>query len=276
MSELLELKLASIEVGTDRAREIDPAWVEGLAGSIREQGLMQPITVYADDDGYHLIAGHHRLEAFRLLGRETIPAMMQGAMTADEAKLAEVMENLCRNELIALDRCRHLFDLKQVWERLHPETAHGKASPKSQDLALSSEAGEIFGFARATAEKIGLGLSTIKADVKIWTGLAPAVRIRLVGTDTATKRTELKALSELPVNKQVKVLDAIQNDDLPEIGNVAQALEYLQGGSAPSGIDKQFRAVSTAFGKLADPALDMVVSNHADRVIASLKRMGRI
>ena len=109
MSEILELPLASIEVGSDRARDLDPAWAEGLAGSIAAQGLMQPIVVRPLDGRYGLVAGLHRLEAFRLMGRETIPAVLHALFTEDEAKLAEVMENLARNELIALDRCHHVI-----------------------------------------------------------------------------------------------------------------------------------------------------------------------
>lgn len=193
MSNLLELPLASIEVGTDRARELDPAWVEGLAGSIREQGLLQPIVVRPMGDGYRLVAGHHRLEAVRSLGHERITAVVSEAEDDDAARLAEVMENLGRAELIALDRCHHLYQLKQVWERMHPHTAHGKASPKTQSLRLSSDEGEIFGFARAHAEKIGLSKRSIEQAVKIWTTLVPTVRRQLVGTALATKQTELKA-----------------------------------------------------------------------------------
>ena len=140
MSEILELPLASIEVGSDRARDLDPAWAEGLAGSIDTQGLIQPIVVRPLDGRYGLVAGLHRLEAFRLLGRETIPAVLHALFTADEAKLAEVMENLARNELIALDRCHHLFELKQVWERLHPDFANGggKTLPTGDDTAAGA------------------------------------------------------------------------------------------------------------------------------------------
>lgn len=282
MSEILELPLASIEVGTDRARDLDPAWAEGLAGSIAAQGLMQPIVVRPLDGRYGLVAGLHRLEAFRLMGRETIPAVLHALFTEDEAKLAEVMENLARNELIALDRCHHLFELKQVWERLYPQAKHGgdrgnqHTGAKSQSLALGTDAPEIFGFARATSEKIGLSASTIKAAVKIWTTLVPTVRKRLRGTDLARKQTELKALSELPATKQVKVLDAILDDGLGLVGNVAQALAHLEGGVPEVATERQFQSVRTAFSKLPDAAFDMVVSAEAERVIASLKRLGRI
>ena len=276
MSEILELPLASIEVGSDRARDLDPAWAEGLAGSIDTQGLMQPIVVRPLDGRYGLVAGLHRLEAFRLLGRETIPAVLHALFTADEAKLAEVMENLARNELIALDRCHHLFELKQVWERLYPQTAHGKASPKTQSLRLSSDAEEIFGFARANAEHIGLSKRSIEQAVKNWTTLVPTVRKRLRGTDLARKQTELKALSELSATKQVKVLDAILNDELEHVGNVAQALAHLEGSIACDPLERRFAQVSRSIADLDDETFDHVIAAHEDRVITSLKRRGRI
>ena len=117
---------------------------------------------------------------------------------------------------------------------------------------------------------------SIRLAVKIWTGLYPAVRLRLRGTDLARKQTELKALSELPINKQIKVLDAIENPEQPEIGNVAQALAWLEGGVVEASTEKQFQSVRTAFSKLPDVAFDMVVAAEADRVIAALKRLGRI
>ena len=272
MSEILELPLASIEVGPDRARDLDPAWAEGLAGSIDTQGLMQPIVVRPLDGRYGLVAGLHRLEAFRLLGRETIPAVLHALFTADEAKLAEVMENLARNELIALDRCHHLFELKQVWERLHPDFANGggKTLPTGDDTA------EIFGFATSISEKIGLSKRTINMAVKIWTTLVPTVRKRLRGTDLARKQTELKALSELSATKQVKVLDAILNDELEHVGNVAQALAHLEGSIACDPLERRFAQVSRSIADLDDETFDHVIAAHEDRVITSLKRRGRI
>lgn len=278
---IVELRLASIEVGTDRARPLDSNMVAALAAIIEKQGLLQPIVVRKTGDTYRLIAGNHRLEAFRLLERDSIPAMLSDATSDDEAKLAEVMENLGRNELIALDRCRHLFDLKQVWERLHPHARQGgdRKSIKVQSLHFDPETGEpieVFGFAETVAEKIGLSRRTVFVAVKIWSGLVPTVRKRLVGTETATKQTELKALSELAAQKQIKVLDAIQNDDLPDICNVAQALAYLGGNIVCDALEKRFAAVSKSIADLDDDTFDSVIAAHEDRVIKSLQRRGRI
>ena len=287
MSELLELPLASIEVGTDRARDLDPAWVEGLSAIIAEQGLQQPIRVRAIEDrpgGYRLIAGLHRLKAHEFLGTTTIPAHLSHAESDDAARMEEVMENLGRYDLIALDRCHHLFELKQIYDRKHPDAskpgrrANGKSFPVSTGASPSDGAqAEVFGFAADTAEKIGLSKRAINMAVKIWTGLAPQTRLRLRGTDLARKQTELKALSEIPTpRKQGEVLDAIENPDLPDIGNVAQALDYLAGGVVCDLLERRFEAIKKTMSALDDNTFDNVIAAHEERVIASLKRRGRI
>lgn len=286
MTEFKELQLASIEVGDDRARPLDPLAVEALAALIREQGLLQRIVVRKVDDAYQLVAGWHRLEAVRSLGLTTIRAEILTCASDDDAKLAEVMENLGRKELIAFDRCRHLYDLKQVWERKYPHTKNGGDPAAKAEAARirkpdsGTDAPEVFGFVRACADKIGLGRTQISEAVSIWTGLTPQTRERireeLHGTKLADNQGGLKRLSELSPVKQEKVLDAITDPALSDVVNVEQALAYLGGGVAEVGVEKQFRAVHTAFAKLPDAAFDMVISAEADRVIAALKRLDRL
>jgi ParB-like nuclease domain len=71
-----EVYLRRISVG-DRLRKLDKGKVDKLAASIAESGLLQPIVVAIKKDGgrgYMLIAGRHRLEAVKQLGRKTIKA----------------------------------------------------------------------------------------------------------------------------------------------------------------------------------------------------------
>lgn len=277
----LDLPLAQIDIPDDRARSYDAASAEALAAIIAAQGLMHPITVRQVGDRYSLVAGLHRYQAFRINGTEIIPARLSTAETDEAARLEEVMENLGRAELSALDRCQHLFELKQVWERMYPHTKRGGdrgnqyTGGKTQSLRFGTASSEIFGFAQANAEKIGLSKRAIEVAVKIWTNLAPTVRQQLVGTAVARKQTELKALSDLDPRKQQQVLDVILDPET-EASNVAGALEALAGGVSEVSTEKRFKAVREAFGKLPDAALDMVVSAEADRVIASLKRLGHI
>ncbi|MEQ9822764.1 MAG: ParB/RepB/Spo0J family partition protein, partial [Puniceicoccaceae bacterium] len=79
-------------------KEIDEEALEGLAESIREQGLLQPIVVRKVADGFELIAGERRLRAFRKLAIEKIPARIIEASDASSASLA-LIENLQREGL---------------------------------------------------------------------------------------------------------------------------------------------------------------------------------
>jgi ParB-like chromosome segregation protein Spo0J len=92
--------------------------IDALAASIREVGLLNPISVTRDR---RLISGLHRLEAFRALRRRTIPAIVL-AVSRDEAQLREIDENLARNDLSLLERAEHLCRRKELYEQLHPET----------------------------------------------------------------------------------------------------------------------------------------------------------
>lgn len=283
MTLLSALPILAIEVPEDRARDYDPVWTEALAAVIAEQGLIHPIRVREVDGRFVLVAGLHRLRAYQLLGRDEIPVNVSQASSDLVARLEEVMENLARHELIALDRCHHLYELKQVWERMYPETKNGgnKNVSKGREAARtkslrSGSATEVFSFAAATAEHIGLSQRAIQMAVKIWSDLSKTSRSRLVGTDLAKKQTELKALSEEKQPRQVKILDLILGEDHPEIGNVAQALEFLAHGALPNAEQKRLQTISRTIADLDEAALDNVLAANEDRVIASLKRRGRI
>ena len=278
---LTDIDLDLIDVPAGRARAFDPVWAEALAAIIGSQGLLNPVTLRADGARFRLVAGLHRLEAVRLLGWDAIPARLSQAETDDAARLEEVMENLGRHELVALDRCQHLWELKQVWERMYPQAKQGGSRPgagrppasgeiKRQTLPLDSDGPEIFGFSKATAEKIGLSERAIRMSVTIWTRLYPPLRRRLQGTALAEKQTELKALSELKTNDQVKVVDLILGDAHPDIGNVAQALEFLEGGIVPNVHERRFLAAKRTLDKLDDDTFRSVIVAHRDRVLAAL------
>ena len=70
---VVEVPLKQIKVST-RLRGTDEDKVTDLAESIEGIGLLHPITVSKHGEWFHLLSGMHRLEAFRKLGRDTIPA----------------------------------------------------------------------------------------------------------------------------------------------------------------------------------------------------------
>ena len=274
---ILDLAIRDIDVPDNRARDYDEADAHMLAGVIAEQGLHHPIRVRQIGDRYRLISGLRRLRAYELLQRDMIPASISTAESDEAARLEEVMENLGRAELIALDRCHHLYELRKAWEA-------AKARPLVEVLAdgggksfsTFDDQPEVFGFARSVAEKVGLTKQAINMAVKIWTDLSPASRLRLVGTKLATKQTELKALSEEPAARQVRILDLILGSGHSEIENVAAALAYLENGIQPTALERKFRALSEGLKALPEASLDLLLVENEERIIASLKRRGRI
>ena len=95
----IPIPIDDIEIGDDR-REVDREAVDRLAASIEKMGLQYEITVLKknDEGRYRLVAGRHRIEAMRLLGRPGILAYIVD-MTMEEARLWEISENLHRAEL---------------------------------------------------------------------------------------------------------------------------------------------------------------------------------
>ena len=274
------IQLDQIVIPEDRSRELDPIWADALAALIAKQGLIHAIRLRQTLEGtFVLVAGLHRIEAHRINGDDTIRYELSSAQPEDEGRLEEVMENLGRIELNALDRCHHLFDLKQVYERMYPHARHGAASSKTQSLRLSDDGEDqpqVFGFARATAESIGLSKRSIELGVHIWTNLSPDSRRRLPGTSLAQKQSELRQLSALDAKTQLKVLDLIQGDKFPGAISVQSALEIAEHGAATAKADKTYASAQAVFKKLPGPAFDRLIVENADRVIASLKRQGRI
>ena len=80
-------------------RHFSEIGIKELAESIRENGLLQPVTVRrCEKGGYELVAGERRTLAYRLLGREKIPAIVEQFSEQQSATLA-LVENLQRENL---------------------------------------------------------------------------------------------------------------------------------------------------------------------------------
>lgn len=86
-------------------RHFDEESLAGLAASIAELGVLQPILVHAREDGtYELVAGERRLRASKRAGLTTIPVVLRPD-TGDARTLLEeaLVENLHRDDLNALE-----------------------------------------------------------------------------------------------------------------------------------------------------------------------------
>ncbi len=79
-------------------RRMDEAALRELASSFRQTGVLQPIIVRPQGDGYQLIAGERRWRAAQIAGLARIPAVVREASNAETLELA-LVENLLREDL---------------------------------------------------------------------------------------------------------------------------------------------------------------------------------
>lgn len=97
---LKEVPIAQVKPNPDQPRKvIDEDSIAAFAESIKQQGVMQPITVRRADDGsYQIIMGERRWQAARIAGLDTVPIIERQA-TDSEAMVLALVENLQREDL---------------------------------------------------------------------------------------------------------------------------------------------------------------------------------
>lgn len=99
-------------------KRFSPDGLEELAASIREYGVLQPLTVRKVDGSFELVSGERRLRAARMAGLSEVPCIVIDVDGVCSSLLA-LVENLQRRDLdfleeaMALDRLIHTYDLSQ-------------------------------------------------------------------------------------------------------------------------------------------------------------------
>lgn len=110
MSELKEINLGEIKVGEHEQRiEYDEDYIQGLATSITDVGLINPLCVARRGDGYILIAGHCRFAALRKLGRVAAMCVIGDDAKGHAAKVT-FAENFHRRDLSPVEQASAIAD----------------------------------------------------------------------------------------------------------------------------------------------------------------------
>jgi ParB family chromosome partitioning protein len=113
-------------------RDFDEARLRDLADSIKQYGVLQPLTVsrveVPKEDGglateYELIAGERRLRAAKLAGVSQVPAIIREGDTSMMKLELAIIENLQREDLNVVDRARAFFQLVNEFKFTHNEVA---------------------------------------------------------------------------------------------------------------------------------------------------------
>lgn len=195
----------------ENRRKIDMEKVNQLAESIRELGLLNPITITKNN---RLVAGLHRLEAFKLCGEKEIDVSYFEGDTL-HLELAEIDENLVRNELHYIDRADILLRRKMIYEMLHPLTKSGVAGAVVKHSKVHSAMAESAvaepSFATDTSFKTGVTERTIREEVQLARDLIPEVK-EIIRNVAIPKRDAVK-IARLESDQQKVVADKLASGE---------------------------------------------------------------
>ena len=220
--QITEVSLSEITIGSNRRPVGD---ISHLVQSILQVGLLNPIHLTVEKK---LIAGLHRLESFRFIGRETIPAII---CTGDEldAEIQEIDENLIRNELSALEQGEQLLRRDELL------AARGERKASGDNRFSRGEESSPLKTTATIAAEVGLSERIVQQRKQVARDLMPDVKDVLRETNLADSKTDLLKLSRQTPETQRSVAAKLQEktpEGKPVTSNVHHALNLIRQDDA--------------------------------------------
>jgi ParB family chromosome partitioning protein len=103
-------------------KRFSPQGLSELAESIKEHGILQPLTVRRTSTGYELISGERRLRAARQTGLREVPCLIAG-VDEEESSLLALVENLQRRDLNFIEEAAAIARLIRLYGFSQDEAA---------------------------------------------------------------------------------------------------------------------------------------------------------
>lgn len=189
-SGLLEVPVAAIAPNPRQPRgAFEGESLTGLARSIQQVGVLQPIVVRPRNGGYELVAGERRLRAAKMAGLATIPAVVR--QTDDTEALREALiENLHREDLAPLELAAAFQELIEELSLSQDELAErlGFSRPHiSNTIRLLQLPDEVQGLLAEGKIQAGHGRALLAlSDPEAQTSLA----LRIAAEDLSVRQVE--------------------------------------------------------------------------------------
>ena len=185
------LPVSQVEPGLNQPRKrFDEESLADLADSIREHGVIQPLTVRRLSSGYYqIIAGERRWRAARMAGLTEVPAVI---IEADDKKVMEIglIENLQREDLNPMEEAEGYHTLMEQYGLTQEETSQrvGKSrSAVANALRLLNLCKEV----RALVEEGKLTGGHARALVPLTAEMQQKAAAVIVKDDLSVRQTEL-------------------------------------------------------------------------------------
>ena len=209
--------IKKIKTNPDQPRKyFDEKSLNELVDSIREKGILQPITIKVlDDNSFELIAGERRLRAAKILKSETIPAYIIKVDSNVEKLELALIENIQRNDLNTIEEAEAYFLLKQKYNLTHEEIAKRVGKSRTEitrtmellklpdnikESLIQNSNNSKFPFTRGHARTILI----LKSPIKIQTLYNRIIKEKLSvrKTEELVKKINQKPTSTLTISKK--------------------------------------------------------------------------
>jgi len=153
--EFKEIRLSDIYIPDEVLREYgDPEKLEELKQSMREYGLLNPVTVVREGDKYRLVAGLRRCVAAIQMGWDSIPAHIIDERDEDILDIITLEENIKREDVSPIQEGRWFkklmakgYTMEEIAERIGKSYAYVQQrvalTEAEQDLQEAVESGKI-------------------------------------------------------------------------------------------------------------------------------------
>jgi ParB family chromosome partitioning protein len=244
--EIQNLKVTSVKPNPFQPRlDFDDEEIKGLAESIENQGLLQPVVVRKKDNGFEIISGERRFRAFNYLKRETIPCIVRAKVTDREMLELALVENIQREQLNEIEKAiayqKLLLECNYTHEELSKQVGKSR-SVISNSLRLLNLPDKIQQLLRK--DEISMGharaLLSIENETEQLNLAEKIVKDSLSVRDIEKVTQNTKEVKKEPSQQSKK--DPVTLD--PDIANLLEKLQYKFGTSV------SLKSLSSDNGKL--------------------------
>jgi len=201
-------------------REFDAEELKGLAASVLERGVKQPLRVWyvQEEDVYQIVSGERRYRAALAAGMETVPCLVEdapGVLPRKEILVDQIVENWQRADLKPFELSDALAELRNQHGLSQDDIARLTGKPKSEISRL-------------------LSIQRV----------APAIQQEARGDQTGRlSRRHLVAVAQLPTEQQEKLVEKIRTGHLSATETEREAANWRQRrtGQAARGVRSTVR-----------------------------------
>lgn len=227
--EVKKIKITQIEPNKNQPRtEFDEEKLEALADSIREYGILQPIVVKLNKNGFYtIIAGERRWRAARMAKVKEIPAVVKDYDEKGEKEVA-LIENLQRENLNAIEEAAGIEELIKVYGLTQEEVA--KKVGKSRSAVANSL--RLLNLPEKVKEFLKDGFLSMGHARALLALTDPmqmiAVSEKIIHEDFSVRQTE-SYIKYLSVEKKEKVLSKEEKEMIRYIKSLEESLSSELG-----------------------------------------------